>query len=196
MKFKIKCVRGVALLVVLSLMLSLIAPVNVRASENGREYVKEALDRLRYMDEEVSEGKEDSVSQHSKNNWGKPIYVDFLPWNFFHVAVQIHIRNHNTGMDKKELEIIYKSEETGEPNGKKGRADLSWTKEDGNTYIWEVKPISYKNDTDKMKKAIEQVEGYVNTSDTYVRGDLSIPGDTFYVKLYIPRVDGIEVTRY
>ena len=79
MKFKIKCVRGVALLVVLSLMLSLIAPVNVRASENGREYVKEALDKLRYMDEEVAEGKEDSVSKHSDNKWWQPTKIDFLP---------------------------------------------------------------------------------------------------------------------
>ena len=196
MKFKIKCVRGVALLVVLSLMLSLIAPVNVRASENGREYVKEALDKLRYMDEEVAEGKEDSVSKHSDNKWWQPTKIDFLPWNFFHVAVQIHIRKNNEGMDEKELEIIYKNEETGEPNGKKGRADLSWLKEDGKTYIWEIKPISYKNDTEKKTNAEEQLKGYVDSDMNYVHGDDSIPNATFYVELDIPRTNGTEKVKY
>lgn len=38
MKLKMKCVRGLALLLVLSLMLSLIAPVNVRVAMMAMTY--------------------------------------------------------------------------------------------------------------------------------------------------------------
>ncbi len=103
------------------------------------------------------------------NNWYVLHDYDHLPYNEIHKRVQNNIwSNPNNTVDHGEKRIDY-------ANGKYGFADISYENEDDKvTYLWEVKPPSYR---DKNKsKGFEQLTNYVNANPNYEYGSKS-PGN-------------------
>lgn len=78
---------------------------------------------------------------------------DLLPWNYFHNAVQEHIRdNSQYNIAPTELWLT-------KSNGEPGRADL-YMDSKKNRFIWEVKPISYECEPNRSK-GLAQLDEYV-----------------------------------
>ena len=105
-------------------------------------------------------------TSNQKNNWWVLSNYDHLPYNEIHKRVQNNIWNNpENKVNKGELTIYY-------DDGTHGFADI-YRETDSLTYLWEVKPPSYK---DKNKtKGLNQLKKYVESSDDYRYGSLS-PG--------------------
>ncbi len=98
-------------------------------------------------------------------------------------------------MGQKELTIKYKYSakdedlgigKAGEFTGKTGRADLFLKYNDDVTYLWEIKPISYKYEPRKTKGE-EQLKKYVASDEEYYIGGYFIENDYFKRYFIIPR---------
>lgn len=128
------------------------ADINEAAAEIADELADSAVD-----------ASLDAISPFSKNDWGKAIFVDHLPWNYFHNEVQRDIRDKNSFIKITELSMTLKS-------GKKGRADL-WMEKNAVRYIWEVKPSSYKVEPNKSK-GLAQLQKYLEVTTTDKEGNV------------------------
>ena len=190
--------RKISLMLILTLIFTMLSPIQLKAMENIE--TDDLVDCFVSQTEATIEAQLDAKDPKSTNNWYVATKIDHLPWNYFHIKVQKAIQDkyESSNIGQKELEIIYKfSQEdqekglgiAGEPNGKKGRADLSWTK-GKTTYIWEVKPMSYGEGAKKIS-AIEQLRGYVNSETSYAFGNDMIADGYTTEELHIPRAGNI-----
>ena len=125
---------------------------------------------LASVEEESRIDASNDIKQGSKAGDWNQAKKDGMAWCTFHNAVQYDIVNNkeNLGEVGRELNVIFKGipevEGGKKKNGKKGRADLYVT--DGKKqFIWEVKPLSYINGSNR-RKAETQLKHYVENSYT------------------------------
>lgn len=203
MKRKEKLTRSIAIILVLSMIISLIPITPVHAESDVLDDNIIPFESVFDDDEEIEEAKDDATCPYSTNDWNTAIHKDYLPWNFFHNIVQNEIvkKYKLIGMDK-ELTIKYKYTKEdeksglgieGKATGKHGRADLYYKKLVDNvltTYIWEVKPISYVRDPRKTKGE-NQLKGYVSSEPNYYIGDSTIENGEIIKKLTYQRAGNI-----
>ena len=197
-----KGTRSIAILLVISLIFTMIAPIQVHAkNEEELNYLIEAIANTESNAEAIAEAKEDATCSNSTNDWKTAREKDYLPWNYFHIAVQDEIREKYKiiGMGEKELHIDYRYTKEDEKNGigkfgeltgDNGSADLYLEKSDGFTYIWEVKPISYRWEPRKTKGEA-QLARYVNNAESYRTGDSTIANGSFKKSFYMDRGNNI-----
>ena len=175
MRMKKKVYKFISLMLIMALLLPLggeaFKAINITA------YAEEALDEASL---EAIEDYE-SVIEYKAGDWGKAVFKDGLPWNYFHNAVQNDIREKNKNqVEYDELSVI-------KPDGKIGRVDL-WRieKKSKTAYYWEVKPLSYLKNEERLLSAEQQLENYTNDIDSdgkYRKGNTGngpyISGETF-----------------
>lgn len=158
-----------------------LSDITISAQANTSQYDALREKAMEAVDEQADAADEailDATCPDKAGDWRTAIFKDKLPWNYFHNAVQAYIRSSNDLYGKKELEITYKPEQ--KKATKTGRADLYQIK-DQFTYIWEVKPASYKNDPNRSL-GLEQLKGYVDSNNRYRFGNTDgthIPDDEF-----------------
>lgn len=192
---RLRSMRSIAVLLVISLVITICVPYEFRCYASDIDYVAEAFAKIVDNATEIEEARADSMDFGSTNDWKTARNVDHLPWNFFHICVQLQICKQYDNVEK-EKRIYY----TKEIDGKLyGSADLYYEKSDV-TYLWEVKPISYKFG-EKRAIAKTQLDNYVkyaqlegNHINQY--GNDSIQNGKMLVTLFIPRVNGIEQVVY
>ena len=159
------------------IIVTIIPDLSVYAEAEEFSDIEKAQIDSQADDEIAQESIYDMMHGNNGSEWWRAVHVDLLSWNSFHNAVQQHIRANNEGFLNKELYLEYVDQETNKK--KKGRADLSV--EDGKyTYIWEVKPYSYR-EGDKREEAENQLSNYVSAEEEYDYGDMRIPNGTTYV---------------
>ena len=172
MKQKILIKRITAIILTLAILMTGI-PVTTASAETGNiadDVLSVLTAEVERTLEEIEEVERDKVSHVRAGNWYIAINIDKLPYNFFHKAVQADIVAKNSGVEAEKI-MRYK-DENGELTGKYGYADL-YMDAGGKSYIWEVKPFSYKKDPNK-KLGEDQLAGYVGTDPTYQTGDSRI----------------------
>ncbi len=164
-------------------------PVSQVQAETGSsvkavEFLSDIAAAAESQAEAIAEAKEDAKSSPKlKQKWDVARKEDYLAWNFFHIQVQKDIRNNNIGVEQKEIPIKNKWKD-GKPTGKPGRADIGM-KAGKTTYLWEVKPVSYKENADKKAKAEAQLQGYVDSDKNFDTGGNQINGgETTYSDTY------------
>lgn len=191
-------IKYISILVIISLIITLFTPCDFISYAESMDYVQEAFENITNCREEIDEARYDSCDTKSTNDWDTATKEDHLPWNFFHICVQLKICELDKKI-KKEKRIFYN-------DGLYGSADLYYENTENNLLsVWEVKPISYKSG-DKRIKANEQLLKYVreynSCSDnnsgviTATLGNDKIQNGSMEVKLLIPRIDGIEEVVY
>lgn len=144
-------------ILVMAVVLSTIPFSQVSASEDDShiQEIEEAIaETVGELKEYAEEAGDDIKSTYSAGDWYTACISptgDHLPWNYFHNAVQSHVRK-TANLADTEISITLQS-------GKVGRADL-YKDINGVRYIWEVKPLSYKSG-ENSRKGLEQLKGYV-----------------------------------
>lgn len=98
------------------------------------------------------------------------------------------------GSVEREVEIKDKYVE-GKPTGRPGRADIGITMM-GITYLWEVKPWSYRDDPKKRTSAQDQLAGYVDSNADFKTGGNQIEGGTAARSFTRVREGAIEEVTY
>lgn len=158
LQMKKKFKQFICYMLVLAVVLSTVPFTKASASE-GDSHLQEISEKVAEVvgeqKEYAEEAEQDAKSKYSAGDWFTACINpkgDNLPWNYFHNAVQKHIRKMVADIAKREIEIKLKS-------GKKGRADL-YKDKNSKRYIWEVKPLSYKSGKNK-EKGEKQLKRYV-----------------------------------
>lgn len=125
-------------------------------------------DDLEAADDVLDEPNINVDIKSQRNNWWVLKNYDNLPYNEIHKRVQNNIWNNPANIvDDGELKIVYS-------DGAYGFADISYRSDlDSLTYIWEVKPPSYRDIN--QTKGLNQLNKYVNSSTNYRNGSL-LPG--------------------
>ncbi|MCL2718168.1 MAG: hypothetical protein FWE14_05250 [Lachnospiraceae bacterium] len=152
---KKKFIRFISSILILSMLFSLIIVTPVSAT----------------ADKATADAMEDAALPTRAGDWQTAIFVDRLPWNFFHNQVQKKIvkDNQDIGM---------------EHTVPGGRADL-YKIDGGFTYLWEVKPASYSVEP-KRTQGLLQLQGYVGDETKYKIGNTDgtdIQGGTFVASI-------------
>lgn len=192
MKQRLLVKRLIAMILAVAMLVTGIPMTTVYAA--GDDIKFDALSELKDALEEQAEVNSDIVSSVSAGDWGKAIFYDMLPWNFFHNRVQADIVAHNIGKVTKEKKIPYYNEK-GELTGKYGKADLCMETNE-KTYLWEVKPYSYSVNPKKEAGKI-QLDNYVKTNpNLYDIGGSQISGGTIIVPLVITHPGVTESVEY
>lgn len=126
------------------------------------------FDDLEAADDVLDEPNINVDIKSQRNNWWVLKNYDNLPYNEIHKRVQNNIWNNPANIvDDGELKIVYS-------DGAYGFADISYRSDlDSLTYIWEVKPPSYRDIN--QTKGLNQLSKYVNSSTNYRNGSL-LPG--------------------
>ena len=188
MRMKQRWKQWIAMILVIALSVTSI-PVSQVQAETGSsvkavEFLSDIAAAAESQAEAIAEAKEDAKSSPKlKQKWDVARKEDYLAWNFFHIQVQKDIRNNNIGVEQKEIPIKNKWKD-GKPTGKPGRADIGM-KAGKTTYLWEVKPVSYKENADKKAKAEAQLQGYVDSDKNFDTGGNQINGgETTYSDTY------------
>lgn len=179
-KMKKRVVRFIAYLLVMAVFMSEVPLSGVSAAEihSILSDLKETVAEVSAEQKEAAEEAAlDATSRRSAGDWYTATKKDHLPWNYFHNAVQSHIKA-NKNEIVLERPITY-------ANGEKGRADLFLPRQDF-SYIWEVKPLSYEIEPNKSK-GLAQLSGYINSDKNYRRGNTdgtNIPDGEFDIGKY------------
>lgn len=100
MKQRLLVKRLIAMILAVAMLVTGIPMTTVYAA--GDDIKFDALSELKDALEEQAEVNSDIVSSVSAGDWGKAIFYDMLPWNFFHNRVQADIVAHNIGKVTKE----------------------------------------------------------------------------------------------
>ena len=92
-----------------TLVITLFGPYQFSSlAESGIDYVEAALSAIANCADEIAEARADNMDLGSVNDWNTATKVDHLPWNFFHICVQLQICNlYGTGKEKR---IYFKQE--------------------------------------------------------------------------------------
>lgn len=155
--------RRISMILVFSMVLSLLYVQPIYAVSDS-DVIASILE-YEVDAEEVEEAKADAISSYSNMDWKTATEVDKLPWNYFHNRVEEHIvQKYSDNGIEKELTIRYrysdKDEElgigqAGELTGSIGKADLYLYVDSMQiTYLWEIKPISYRYDPKKQRERL------------------------------------------
>ncbi|MCM1082288.1 MAG: hypothetical protein NC428_02330, partial [Clostridium sp.] len=193
-RYKIK--SFVAFFIAICLVISAIGVVPVQAAgtiidEPGKLTISDVIHDV----EEIDEAIDDSKATNPAGDWKQAIR-DGLRWNSFHIAVQKHIKNVNSAVEKKELEV-FKEEKLGHKKGNYGRVDLWLYDQDSNlAHFWEIKPESYSSGA-KRTSAKAQLDKYINwyNSPCKAGGD-QIKSNDFYLLKYVPGGRGVKKIIY
>ncbi len=193
MKIKQKLKRILSLILVMATVLCSI-PTEYIYAGNSEIITEKIADELRYEEEIVRESIIDALSSpNKKRDWDIAVWQDGYWYSSFHREVQEHIRDNNSKIAEKELQIVYRDE-----NGNKtgtGRADLYMVLDEETTYLWEVKPFSYMYEPQRTE-GIKQLKGYVDSEPEYFHGGMDIADGEFTLSKSIHRGTYIEHVTY
>lgn len=181
--------RIIVTFLVLSLLLSSFSLPSVIVAAKGDSSPTDFQDEVAMQLDAESEAKLDATMPNKAGNW-YPMIKGELPWNYFHNAVQRDIRNNNDNIGDRELPVEYK---TADGKIHRGRADI-YLEKDEKTYIWEVKPASYR-DEPKKSLGIAQLTNYVSSKEEYEFGNKDgtfIKDNEFEYGDYIVRYKNME----
>lgn len=162
--------------------------------EAKEECEKEALE---HEQENVEKAMSDIIVD--KQNWYLSYNYDGLPYNEFHIRTQGHIQKTYPCLTEKR--IYYQDSD------EYGSADLYKEIKDDDTsklltYMWEVKPLSYKEVESKRKSAYDQLKKYVTNDESYRFGneivlegtnDISDGEFNFYIKVLCIKPIGYQI---
>ena len=191
---KLKQMTRMIIAVVLSMsMLLTVLPTNcsivfAESGKSGETILATLSDEVSSIGEAKAEAQSDSIADVKvrAGDWRTAIYKDHLVWNRFHTEVQKDIFSRY--MSSKEIKLEYGIEfvnASGKKTGKKGRADIA-IKEDGSTYLWEVKPYSYSVNPKKLLGE-EQLSKYIFSGNCtnemgYVKdGSIDLSKTTYFI---------------
>jgi len=192
--------RWIAIVLVITLSLTSVPVSWVQAETNSSGKAAELISELGSIAghevEKAAEAKIDSQSSNSAGDWYVATKIDNLAWNYFHNIVQEDIMSKYSyiGSVEREVEIKDKYVE-GKPTGRPGRADIGITMM-GITYLWEVKPWSYRDDPKKRTSAQDQLAGYVDSNADFKTGGNQIEGGTAARSFTRVREGAIEEVTY
>lgn len=192
MKLKQMTRRIIAVVLSISMLLTVL-PTNcsivfAESGKSGETILATLSDEVSSIGEAKAEAQSDSIADVKvrAGDWRTAIYKDHLVWNRFHTEVQKDIFSRY--MSSKEIKLEYGIEfvnASGKKTGKKGRADIA-IKEDGSTYLWEVKPYSYSVNPKKLLGE-EQLSKYIFSGNCtnemgYVKdGSIDLSKTTYFI---------------
>lgn len=184
--------RIIAVVLSISMLLTVL-PTNcsivfAESGKSGETILATLSDEVSSIGEAKAEAQSDSIADVKvrAGDWRTAIYKDHLVWNRFHTEVQKDIFSRY--MSSKEIKLEYGIEfvnASGKKTGKKGRADIA-IKEDGSTYLWEVKPYSYSVNPKKLLGE-EQLSKYIFSGNCtnemgYVKdGSIDLSKTTYFI---------------
>ncbi len=169
--------RIVAMFIAMAVVIS---SIHISSAQTYAGYVSSIVggitEKIQDITDDAKEVVDDNISgvegKKQAGDWTNAIFVDKLPWNYFHMEVQKDIKKRN--IDNVRIERYIKRVKRKSGKISSGRVDIVQERE-GKEYFWEVKPLSYY-DSPLRDKAVTQLGEYVYSVNEYEKGKTAVAG--------------------